>query len=178
MRYRWNLFVDPARLDAANLGPLVTDLRRLEASYATTGAARPGTTLLRTGLLPLIDHYRTKRATTEAAVTLAAIGPLAVAAGAVALLGILVVRRRRSALRLARGRGASGGQLLLAQAWEGLIITVPAAALGLLLADVVVAGPSNGISALGAILVALAATIILTLASVPVVRRARRDLER
>ena len=57
--------------------------------------------------------------TTEAALSVAALGPLAVAAGAVGLIGILVVRRRRPALALARGRGASSGQLLAAQLWEG-----------------------------------------------------------
>src|SRR5262245_22070273 len=30
-RYRWNLFVDPDRLDARQLDPLVSDLRRLDA---------------------------------------------------------------------------------------------------------------------------------------------------
>ena len=178
MRYQWNLFVDPARLDASDLGALTSDLQRLESSFPTIAGNRAGGTLLRTGLLPLINQYRTKRVTTEAAVTLAAVGPLAVAAGAVALLGILVVRRRRPALRLARGRGASGGQLLLAQAWEGLLITVPAAVAGLLLADAIVGGRPNRLSTIGAVLVALAATLILTLASVPIVRRARRDLER
>ena len=178
MRYRWNLFVDPDRLDARQLDTLVADLRRLDAQFATTGATRSGTTLLRTGLLPIIDTYRTQRTTTEAAVTLAALGPLAVAAGAVALLGILVVRRRRPSLRLARGRGASSGQLLAAPLWEGLLITVPAALLGLLLAQALVSGPANDVSVAGAIAVALGATLLLLLASVPVARRARRDLER
>jgi putative ABC transport system permease protein len=177
-RYRWNLFVDPDRLDARQLDTVVSDLRRLDTQYATTGATRAGFTLLRTGLLPIIDAYRTQRTTTEAAVTLAALGPLAVAAGAVALLGILVVRRRRPSLRLARGRGASGGQLLAAQLWEGLLITVPAAVVGLLLAEALVSGPANPVSAVGAIGVALGATLLLLLASVPVARRARRDLER
>jgi len=177
-RYRWNLFVDPDRLDARQLDTLVGDLRRLDAQYATTGATRSGFTLLRTGLLPIIDAYRTQRRTTEAAVTLAALGPLAVAAGAVGLLGILVVRRRRPSLRLARGRGASSGQLLAAQLWEGLLITVPAAVVGLLLAEALVDGPANAVSPVGAIAVALGATVLLLLASVPVARRARRDLER
>jgi putative ABC transport system permease protein len=178
IRYRWNLFVDAGRLDARRIGVLVGDLRRLETTYSTTGATRQGTTLVRTGLQGIVDRFLTARRTTEAAVTLAAIGPLAVAAGAVGLLGILVVRRRRPILRLARGRGASSGQLLLAQLWEGLLIAMPAAVIGLVVAQVVLPGPPNAVSTSGALLVGLAATLLLLLATWPVARRARRDLER
>ncbi len=70
------------------------------------------------------------------------------------------------------------GQLLTAQLWEGLLITIPAALVGLVLADLLVGGPPNALSAGGAILVALAATALLLLATWPAARRARRDLER
>ncbi len=41
-RYRWNLFADVDRLDAGTLDVLVQDLRRLDATFVTTGAVRPG----------------------------------------------------------------------------------------------------------------------------------------
>ena len=104
----------PAAIDA-----LVQDLRRLGSTFATTGSVRPGTPLLRTGLLGIVERYLDQRATTEAALSVAALGPLAVAIAAVGLIGVLVVRRRRPALALARGRGASGGQLLTAQLLGG-----------------------------------------------------------
>ena len=177
-RYRWNLFVDVDRLDAGTLDVLEPDLRRLDATFVTTGAARPGRVLVRSGLLGLVERYLGQRTTTEAALSVAALGPLAVAAGAVGLIGILVVRRRRPALALARGRGASSGQLLAAQLWEGLLITVPAALIGLALAVLVVsARPECPVVDRGDPRGARCDRALLA-ATVPVARRARRDLER
>ena len=48
-RYRWNLFTDVDRLDAGTLDVLVQDLRRLDATFVTTGAVRPGRVLVRSG---------------------------------------------------------------------------------------------------------------------------------
>ncbi len=175
--YRWRFHVDTGLVDAGRLDALVPDLRRLESAFGSTTGA-PGDVVYRTGLLEIADRYLARRATTEATLAIAALGPLAVAAGAVGLVSIIIVRRRRPALILARGRGASSGQLLAAQLWEGLLITVPAALLGLLLASVAVTARSNPMSAIGAILVALAATALLLAATWPFARRARRDLER
>ncbi len=177
-RYRWTMFVDVAKLDAAAVDVLDGDLRRLGSTFATTGTVRPGTPLLRTGLLGIVERYLDQRASTEAALSVAALGPLAVAIAAVGLIGVLVVRRRRPALALARGRGASGGQLLTAQLWEGLLVTVPAALVGLLAALAVVVARSSDVSSIGALLVAAIATALLVLATWPIARRARRDLER
>ena len=109
---------------------------------------------------------------------MAALGPLAVAAGALGLVAVIIVGRRRGALALARGRGASAGQLLAAQLWEGLLITVPAALVGFLLAQAAVPSRPAAASSIGAIFVALAVTALLLVATWPVARRARRDLER
>jgi putative ABC transport system permease protein len=176
--YRWNLFIDGDRIDAGDLDTLEEDLVRLRATYPSTGSAVDEAVTMQTGLPGAIRRYRVQRATTETALSLAAIGPLAVAAGAVALLSILVVRRRRGALYLARGRGASGGQLLATQLWEGLLVTVPAALVGLALATVLIDAPNSDLSSSGAIMVATVATALLLLATVPVVRRARRISER
>src|SRR6185436_18704757 len=113
--------------------------------------------------------------TAEAALAVAALGPLAVAAGALGLIAILIVRRRRAAIVLARGRGASGGQLLWAQLVEGLLVTIPAALIGLWLATAIVPIRANGLSPIGALFVALAATAILVLTTWPLARRARRQ---
>lgn len=177
-RYRWTLFVDAGKLDAADVDVLTDDLRRLGSAFATTGSVRPGTPILRTGLLGIVERYLAQRASTEAALSVAALGPLAVAIAAVGLIGVLVVRRRRPALALARGRGASGGQLLTAQLWEGLLVTVPAALVGLVAALVVVTARASAISSTGVLVVALMATALLLLATWPIARRARRDLER
>jgi putative ABC transport system permease protein len=176
-RYRWRMLVDPARFEAGDLDTLVADLRRLQQRFGAT-VEQPGVTVLRTGLLSAVQRYVEQRATTTTVLSLAALGPLIVAAGALGLIGILVVRRRRPALALARGRGASGAQLMATQLWEGLLVTVPAALVGLGMAILVVPARPSALSSLGAMVVALGATLILLLATWPVARRARRDLER
>ncbi|MGP1675289.1 MAG: hypothetical protein ACTS8Z_08760, partial [Candidatus Limnocylindrales bacterium] len=160
-RYRWQFHVDPARLDAARLPVLEADLRRLETTFTATGSGLDGRIVYRTGLLDVLNGFLTERAVTEATLSVAAIGPLAVAAGAVGLVGIIIVRRRRPALTLARGRGASARQLLVAQLWEGLLVTVPAALVGLVMAQLSVPARSDPTSSIGAILVALAVTALL-----------------
>jgi putative ABC transport system permease protein len=178
LRYRWRYFVDVDRLDAGRLDVLAADLRRLESASSTTGALRPGLTQFRSGLLDIVERYRDQRSTSEAALSVAALGPVAVAVGAVGLIGVLIVRRRRSALALARGRGASAGQLLATQLWEGLLVTVPAAVVGLLTATELINARPSELSSTGAVLVALGATVLLIVATWPLARRARRDLER
>jgi len=176
-RYRWRFQVDPDRLDAGRLVALRPDLRRLESSFATTGGAN-ARLLYRSGLLDVVERFDTRRTATEAALWVAAMGPLAVAAGALGLVAIIVVRRRRPALALARARGASAGQLLGAQLWEGLLITVPAALIGLFVAQAAIPARSDAVSSIGAMLVAIGVTALLLLATWPPARRARRDLER
>ena len=177
-RYRWRLFVDTERLDASALGALRGDLRRLESSFGTAGSGPNGRLLYRSGLLDVLELFAARRVATEGALWVAALGPLAVAAGALGLVAVIIVGRRRGALALARGRGASAGQLLAAQLWEGLLITVPAALVGFLLAQAAVPSRPAAASSIGAIFVALAVTALLLAATWPVARRARRDLER
>jgi len=178
VRYSWTLFVDVETLDAADVAELSQDLRKLRSTFTASVFGRPGTTALQTGLLGVVERYLGQRATTEAALSVAALGPAAVAIAAVGLIGVLVVRRRRPALALARGRGASGGQLLTAQLLEGLFVTVPAALVGLLAALAVVNARASELSSIGVLLVAFVATALLLLATWPVARRARRELER
>ena len=177
LRYRWRFQVDAQRIDAGQVAELRPDLRRLETTFGTTGAGG-GRLLYRSGLLDIVERFMTRRAATEATLWVAAMGPLAVAGGALGLVAVIVVGRRRLALALARGRGASAGQLLAAQLWEGLLITVPAALLGAVVAQAVVPGRSASVSAIGALLVALAVTALLLVATWSPARRARRDLER
>ncbi len=177
LRYRWRFGVDAQRIDAGQVTQLRPDLRRLETTFGTTGAGA-GRLLYRSGLLDIVERFVTRRAATEATLWVAAMGPLAVAGGALGLVAVIVVGRRRLTLALARGRGASAGQLLTAQLWEGLLITVPASLVGLVVAGALVPGRSTSVSAIGALLVALAVTALLLAATWPPARRARRELER
>jgi putative ABC transport system permease protein len=175
-RYRWRYHVDAARLDAGKLATLVPDLRRLDSVFGTNRST-PGSVVYRSGLLDIIDAYLERRAATEAVLSVAALGPLAVAVGALGLVSAIIIRRRRTGLALARGRGASVGQLLAAQLWEGLLLTVPAAAIGLVAARVAVPTRSDAVSAIGALLVAIAVTALLLLVTWPRAIRARQETE-
>ncbi len=176
-RYRWRYHVDAARLDAGLLETLVPDLRRLDSTFGTNRST-PGSIVFRSGLLDIIDGYLERRAASEAVLSVAAIGPLAVAIGALGLVAAIIIRRRRTALALARGRGASAGQLLTAQLWEGLLLTVPAAAVGLLVARSAIPARSDPLSATGSVIVALGVTALLLLVTWPRARRARQEAER
>jgi putative ABC transport system permease protein len=176
-RYEWRHVIDVERLDADRLETLVPDLHRLDTAFGTNRGG-PGSTVYRSGLLEAIERYAAQRAASAAVLSVAALGPLAVAAGALALVAVVIIRRRRSALTLSRDRGASSGQLLAAQFWEGLVITVPAAIAGLLAARIAVPARSDPVSSTGAVLVAIAVTVLLLLATWSPARRARRDADR
>ncbi len=176
-RYRWRYQVDAGGLDAGALETLIPDLRRLDAAFGADRSV-PGRPVYRSGLPDVIERYRAERATTEAVLSVAAIGPLAVASGALGLVAVIVIRRRRASLALSRSRGASAGQLLAAQLWEGLLITVPAAGAGLLAARLVVPARSDPMSSAAAALVAAVVTLLLLLATWPRARRARREADR
>ena len=175
-RYRWRYHVAAERFDAGRLDALVPDLRRLDTTFGGNRAA--GGVIYRSGLLDIIETYQTQRATTEAVLSVAAIGPLAVAAAALGLVAVIVVRRRRADLALARGRGASTGQLLSAQLWEGLLITVPATIAGLLTARLSVPARADPVSAVGSVVVAAGVTALLLAATWPRARGTRRELDR
>jgi putative ABC transport system permease protein len=170
VRYRYQ--VDPARLDASQLDSVVTDLRKLRATIPGSDAA------VRTGLADLLDRYIRERSAAGATISVAVVGPLGVAVGAIGLVAILVIRRRRPILVLSRGRGASSGQLLIAQLVEGVLLTAPASLLAFAVAVAVIPSRPNGLSILAAGVVAAATTFVLLAATWPVARRPRRLLER
>ena len=173
IRYQWRYLVDPDRLDAGQVDELITALQRLETVFSSTGtdASVAGGIGLRTGLLDVIGRYQSQRAASEAVLAVAAMGPFALAAGAVGMIGILLVSRRRPSLELARGRGASGWLLVGAQVWEGLLIAVPPAMVGWAFATLFLPGRPNDASALLGVSVGVAATLALVLATWPAVRR-------
>lgn len=169
----WRYFPDPERVDVGQLEAVVPDLERIQSmnADATFGGFLGGPLLLRTGLLAIIERYLAERSAAEAVLSVAAIGPFALAVGAVAMLAIMLVVRRRASLDLARGRGASGLLLLAAQLWEAGLLAGGAALLGLLLAVAIVPGRASSLSPPLAVAVAVAAVGALVLATLPTVRR-------
>ncbi len=127
--------------------------------------------VLRTGLLDIVERYHDQRAATTAVLSVAAIGPFALAVGAIGMIGILLVSRRRPSLELTRGRGATGWLLLGTQLWEGLLLAAPPALIGWGLATLILPGRPSLASAVLALLVCLAAAFALVIATWPAARR-------
>ena len=180
MRYAFRYYVDPERMDAGMLDELVTDLRRMESSYASFASQPdPTVTTLQTGLLELTDRFQDERRATEAVLTTAAIGPAAVAVAAIAILAMLAVQRRSGALIVLRGRGGSGAQLIGSHVIEGLLLAVAPAGAALLLATTLVEARAAPMSSVAAALVAIGATVVLAAAVIPIavapLRRIGRD---
>jgi putative ABC transport system permease protein len=164
-RYAWRYFIDPGRLDAGSLDELTADLRQMRTRYPpfVTTLRDADVTTLQTGLLSLLDGYAVERRTAEAVLVTASLGPAAVATAAVALVALLMVHRRRRAVALMRGRGASVGQLLGSHLLEGLLVAVPASAIGYAAATMLVDGRESAWSPILAVLVAGGAALVLTL---------------
>ena len=179
-RYGWRYFIDPAGLDAGLLPDLTTDLQQMQTRYPpfVTSMLDEGVTTLRTGLLGLIEDFADERRTAEAVLVTAALGPAAVATAAMALVALLMVHRRRRAVTLVRGRGASVAQLLGSHVVEGLLIAVPATAVAYVAATTLVDARASGWSPVAAALVAGGATLVLVLTVMRPATAPLREVER
>ncbi len=164
-RYSWRYFLDPDRFDAGTLDQLTADLRQMRTRYPpfVTTLRDAEVTTLQTGLVDLLDAYAAERRTAEAVLVTASLGPAAVATAAVALVALLMVHRRRRAVTLVRGRGASVGQLLGSHLLEGLLIAVPASAIAYLAAITLVEGRASTWSSVLTAIVAGGAALVLML---------------
>lgn len=165
-RYTWRYRVDPERLQASTTPRLLVDLRRLDSTFQSAENAGGGTTL-RSGLLPLMESWTVRWGSATTLLGVIAVGPIVVALAALAMVVLLVVARRRPSLELSRGRGASTSQVIGSSAAEGLLLTLPAAALAIVIAIAVVPTGSPRTSAAAAFAVAFAATLLIVLAIVP-----------
>lgn len=176
--YEWRLLVDPQRLDADQVSQLQVDLRRLGFVTGVAGAGSPESVTILTGLPRILERYAAERALSESVLSIAAIGPFGLAGGAVAIVAILLVRQRRAALTLARGRGASGALVLGTQLWEAILFAGGAALVGLLAAMTIVVARASPLSPILAITVGALAVVIMVGASWPLARRPLGALER
>jgi putative ABC transport system permease protein len=186
-RFDWRYQVDASDLDANLVDTLQPDLRKLDLIATTNDRSvlpEVGSTVslanitIRTGLLGVLDRFDAQRARSESVLSIAVLGPLGLAAGAIAMLAVLIVRPRRPSLLLARGRGASGGLLLGAQLVEALVVAGGAALIGYGLAVAFVPARDAPLSLILAFGVAAAGTLFLVGATWPSARRPLIQLER
>ena len=164
LQYAWRLAVDTSGLRAADVETLHADLRRLEGLYPPSATTDPSAVHLRTGLLRLLEAFEAAWVAVSTVLTVAVIGPIAIAAAAIWLVATFLARGRRPAIEIWRGRGVSALEVALTAAFEGLLVTVPAAAIAAGLAIALLPGGPDTASILAATAVAAAATVLLVVA--------------
>ncbi|HUG16806.1 MAG TPA: FtsX-like permease family protein [Thermomicrobiales bacterium] len=169
-RYGWRYFVNPDALDAGLLGQLSADVRRLDAQYGFATFARPEETTVRTGLSNVFRRYQSQRNLTEAILSMTSIGLLGVACAVIALVGALTAERHRETMSLMRSRGGSTRQLLLGQVAEGVVLSVPAAVAGFVVAVIVTDGRLTALSILATALIGCGTVALLALSAAPLAR--------
>ncbi|MEV0576054.1 FtsX-like permease family protein [Streptomyces sp. NPDC050392] len=161
----WLIAPDGSRLTALDVPELRTAVASLEGGpelLKMRGVAGD-TVTVSTDLDEVLTAFDGIRAAIEPVVTVAAVGIGAVAAVVLLMTGGLLAARRHAELALLRARGGSltgiGGRLLA----ETAVTAVPAAALGLLLADLAVGEARLWPAAVGAASVAVLVCVALPL---------------
>src|SRR6266550_3927255 len=166
-RTTWRLFVATDRLTAAGLNPLIGDLRKLDTTFGQVTSRTMSDPAIRSGLLPLVQAHAARWTSALAVLTVVAIGPAAAAIAALGLIATIAARRRRPALALVRGRGATLGQIVRAVFLEGFVITVPALGLAVLAATLLIPAGSNRATIAAATIVAAATLALLIATALP-----------
>ena len=102
LHYAWRYFTDAESLQSEQLPAVVADLRRLDGTFSSASGPVIEGTLLQSGLLPLLSAVQDRWASVAAVLAVVGVGPAAVGIAALALVGVLVMQRRRPALALGR----------------------------------------------------------------------------
>ncbi|MDO7882229.1 FtsX-like permease family protein [Salinibacterium soli] len=174
--------LDPAGLSFTQSTALLQDLRQFTSStHDIAGDGQEGELSFlsfSTGLLPALERAEGRAASTVAVLSMAIAGPLGVVLAVIALGSRAILERRRSGITLASARGASPAQLRGALALEGLLAGVPAAALGMLGAALLLPAPVGVEATVVPVALALAPAVLLA-ARAPArgLRIERADLE-
>ena len=170
MRYSWRYDVDPSGFDAGTIDRLDSDVRQLDASFGESTFGQRLGTGVRTGLSDVLTGYRNDRDAAAAVIAIGAVGLLALALAVVALLGGLAANRRGESIALVRSRGAATWQVLGVEAVEGIAVALPAGALGLVAALLLVDGRSVLTPLLLVLGIVLATGALLAAAASPAAR--------
>ncbi len=119
-----------------------------------------------------IDRWRG----TSTVLSMLAAGPIGVLIAVIGQSVQLVVTRRKDTLALVSARGGSGWQVRGALALEGLVLALPAAAIGIAGALLLIPGPVRLSELVTPALVALAPAVFLASTRLPSLRSTRADL--
>lgn len=177
-RYEWHFRVDPQLIDAGQVAALQGDLRHLDFVAGASELGSPETVVLRTGLLPILDGFASQLSASESMLSVAAIGPFALAGAVLGMIAVMLITRRRAALALARGRGASGSLVLGTQLWEAIVLGGAASLVGLVAALALVPARGSPLSPTLALAVGGMSVLLLVGASWRTAQRPLGQLER
>lgn len=176
----------PVRADGLNFGEATGLLRELRNFTSIPHNASTASSLdqltsfsFSSGLVGALETVTARASAISAVIAMAAAGPLGVILAVLALGARLVIGRRHSALALAGARGASPGQRRGIMAIEGLILGLPAAAIGTVAATLLIPA-ATGLEALAlpALLGLAPAALLAAAATDASLRASRSDLGR
>ena len=122
------------RVAAASPSRLVTALNGLRQAFSAFQSDLFIPVEAHTGLATLLNAYLAGQRQAFLLLALVGIGVAGIAAAAILLLAVMLAERRRAALVMQRERGAGALQLILPALAEALLISVPLALAGWLLA--------------------------------------------
>lgn len=160
--------LDGSRLEAAAAPLIEAQLRQaVGAPHAIPSTSPNQTAQFNSGAPALMAESTQRAASTNQILALLASGPLGVCLATAAVAVRLVVDRRRTAVELAGARGASATQLRTILGGEGLVLGIPAAVLGALLAAVAIPVPFNPLHFAWAVVAALVPAVLLALPHPP-----------
>ncbi|SKC52303.1 FtsX-like permease family protein [Krasilnikoviella flava] len=164
-------------IESDEVAALADQVRGLTHETLDVLPGDPVTLQGRTSLSDVLDGLMRERVTTDAVLAVLVVGPLGALGAVMVLAARLVVERRRSALAVLLARGATGTRLRMLTAAEGLVVTLPAAVVGVLLGLLVRPGAVTGTQVVWAAAAALAPAAAAAAVTVPrALRGQRRDL--
>ncbi|WP_136518802.1 FtsX-like permease family protein [Cellulomonas telluris] len=160
--------VAPDAVAGDQVHTVLAQTRGLVAADVPWGEGTGATLAPSTGLPDVLEQVRAQQRTTATVLAIVAAGPVGVVVAVFWLGARLVASRRRAALGLVASRGGAAGQLRAALALEGLVLGLPAAAVGALLAvRLVPGGPLAPADLVVPVLVGLVPAAALAAAPLP-----------
>ncbi|MDR2322754.1 MAG: hypothetical protein LBE60_14040 [Microbacterium sp.] len=174
--YAW-IPLDVSRISAGDAATVSTQLRLFTANPVHVGSSGDffdNGLQFSSPIADLLDRGVTRGSALVAVVSVAAVGPLAVAAVVLALAGRQLALRRGRAALLARARGASLVQLCVVLGGEGLLLGLLGAAIGLAAGAALSRGGPDAMTMLVAAVLVLVPACTVPFTVVADLRRAER----
>ncbi len=178
LSYSFRYYVNPSSFNAGKFNALSTDMRRLDSQYGSLFSGPANATSVTSQLSKILSQFALQQRLTISILSLGVIGLLTIALATIGLVSAFIVEQRRESIRLLRGRGASAWQILSTQSVEGLLLGIPAAIVGLILATLFVNSRTSMLSLYAAAGIVVVTVTLLVIAVWPLARRNLGALER